>query len=112
MPVQVEFTTAANSSNFTSGWFPLNVHDDVFSLAWHLNRSGAGGQHSLIEGTIADIRTAPVSAAVAFTLADVSSNSGGGATAAVYNTPITAVRITTSGSGTSNMSFRVLQVGI
>ena len=112
MPVFIEFTTAANSSNFTSGWFPLNVHQETFNLAWHLNRSGNGAQHSLIEGTLGDVQVAPVSAPVAFTLADVSSNSGGGPSAAAYTTPVRAVRITTSGSGTSNMTFRVLQPGV
>ena len=106
--MQVEFTTAAASSNFTSGWYPTDISVTPFNLSWFLNRSGVGGVHSLIEGTLSD---SLASAAVAFTLADVSSNGGGGATAAAYTTPITAIRVTSSASAASTLTFRALQVG-
>ena len=107
---QVEFVTAAASTNFSFGWVPLDIAVTPFNMSWFLNRSGVGAVHSLIEGTLTDF-SQQTSAAVAFTLADVSSNSGGGNSAAAWTTPITGIRLTSSASAASTLTFRVLQVG-
>ena len=111
MVVRVEQTTVLASTNIALPWIPLDVHADVFNISWFLNRTGSGGQLAAVQGTLDNVQQPGVSAAVAFTLADVSSNSGGGATAAAWTTPLAAIRVRVSASASSDMTFRVLQVG-
>ena len=106
MTQHVEIVTTAAAG--TTAWIPLDVAAAgcPFNVQLSLNRTGAGTSSSRIDYTLDNVMDAGVSA-YAITLRTVED-----ATAFNVTHPMEAVRlVVTSGSGTNNLTLRVLQAG-
>lgn len=107
MSVTATLATVATSGNFNLGWVPLDIHADTPNISWSINKSTGGGHiKALVQVTQDDPDVSALAISISTFSADVAET-----TIAAYTTPIRAIRLAVSASASSNVTFRVLQIG-
>lgn len=100
----------------SSGWIPLNMHQENFNVGFSIEHIGHGGAPVVnVEGTMQNVLVSGSVAAVSvFALASAITTEVIGTNVAGQVTfPVAALRISTisGGSGASTLRFTVLQTG-
>lgn len=108
--------TTSDAAASSSGWIPLNTHQENFNIGFAIRKSGVGVAPVInLEGTMFDLG---VDSSVATTrifalVSSVATSSVGTNVAGQITFPIAAIRVSTisGGSGASTLTLSVIEAG-
>lgn len=93
-------------------WFPLDHHIENFNVAYTVVKSGSGDVTYNVQKTLNNLEPHAINVSAVSALATDLFGSAAATTAAGITVPAVAIRVNVlTVSGTSNLTFQVLQAG-